>query len=138
NPIATTQTHTEPKGQHMRNATVEVDQHRVIVYFRNGTTVTVLDSTDNLVTVNRGNDGPTEVITRLAGEAGEAARLITLNERGGDCTEDESAWIMRYFDRHHPMQTREGRFLSSAYPLEHAQWHDEVESGRRVTLKETQ
>jgi hypothetical protein len=61
----------------------------------------------------------------------KAAELIARKSEGGDCTQDESAWIKSYFDHYHPVETEQGRAMSTAYPLENDEWWDELERGLR-------
>lgn len=61
----------------------------------------------------------------------KAAELVARKEAGGDCTQDESAWILGYFDAYHPKTTREGVAMAAAYPLEHDQWATEFRNGDR-------
>jgi hypothetical protein len=61
-----------------------------------------------------------------------ADELIARKQAGRDCTDEESAWIKRYFDTHHPADTAEGRALADAYLLESDEWFAEVERGERA------
>lgn len=60
-----------------------------------------------------------------------AKDLIAIKQQGGDCTADESAWIMAFFDSFHPEITPQGAALADAFPLERDQWFYEVEEGHR-------
>lgn len=59
-----------------------------------------------------------------------ARDLIARKRLGGDCTAEESAWILSYFDSCDPSDA--GQALADAYPLEADQWHDERERGLRA------
>ncbi|MET0711068.1 MAG: hypothetical protein ABWZ30_00990 [Jiangellaceae bacterium] len=49
---------------------------------------------------------------------------------GVDCTEEESAEILAYFD-HFPPGTPAGAWVAAIFPLVSDQWHQEHENGRR-------
>lgn len=63
--------------------------------------------------------------------AATAAELIARKQAGGDCTEDESAWIKGYFDAFDPLKTQPGADLANAYPLECDEWAEEAINGMR-------
>lgn len=62
-----------------------------------------------------------------------ARRLIAEKKKGVDCTADESAWILSYFDKFPPELTPEGEAMSEVYPLEADQWYDEMLRGLRYS-----
>lgn len=64
-----------------------------------------------------------------------AKDLIAIKQQGGDCTADESAWIMAFFDSFHPEITPQGAALADAFPLERDQWFYEVEEGHRESAR---
>lgn len=59
-----------------------------------------------------------------------ALHLIHVKRDGGDCDEDQSAWIKRYFDFH--ASDEAGRRLASRYPVEYSEWVAECEAGDRT------
>lgn len=59
------------------------------------------------------------------------AGIVARRNNGIDCTEDESAQILAYFDSHHPETTDDGEELARLFPAEADQWHEEVEIGVR-------
>lgn len=59
-----------------------------------------------------------------------AVELVTRKQAGGDCTEDESAWIKRFFDLYGPEAIVSG-YLAEAYPLQIAEWWDDTEHDLR-------
>ena len=65
------------------------------------------------------------------GWADQVAALISRKVGGVDCTEEESAWIKSYFDYFHPEWTDEGARLAGFYPVELAEWIEEVQENRR-------
>jgi hypothetical protein len=75
--------------------------------------------------LDRSGEEPTNSV------AAKATELIARKQAGGDCTEDESVWILGYFDAYDPDETPEGQAMSTAYPLEHDQWWRERENGDR-------
>lgn len=71
-----------------------------------------------------------EILSRKIGDtvvAGIAAR----KRRGIDCSADESAIVMRFFDGHDPEVDAEGEKIAELFPLERDQWGDEKERGLR-------
>jgi hypothetical protein len=59
-----------------------------------------------------------------------ATELIERKRNGGDCNQDESAWIKAYFDTGEP-ESDEWAALSDAYPIEYDEWGEELERGDR-------
>lgn len=57
--------------------------------------------------------------------------ILDRKVQGIDCTEDESAVIMRFLDDYPPTRTKDGRVICHYFPLESDQWYAEVEAGDR-------
>jgi hypothetical protein len=75
-------------------------------------------------------DGPS-MVTESAGHPDDALvhRIWTRKASGQDCTQDESAIILRYFDRYPPDEAPPGSFaanVANLFPLELDQWYRET------------
>lgn len=55
--------------------------------------------------------------------------IVDRKRAGTDCTEEESAEILSYFDRFPPEDS--GSWVAHAFPLEAEQWYAERERGDR-------
>lgn len=58
-------------------------------------------------------------------------KIVYRKRNGQDCTDDESAMILRYFDGHHPYNNPAGREIAALFPLEVDQWVMEMIAGDR-------